>query len=669
MTTSTPLSHNSGSAEHIISTSQFSDLNIISPDAQSAYDLPTFKYTHLDAGKPEIRLLTLLPGTFPAKIECKLHDISLEDKATSYEALSYTRGDPTPVKVLSLNGLQTRIAVNLYTALLHLRDQNSPRVLWIDAICINQHDVQEKNHQVKQMAKIYRRAEQVIAWLGEEVQDTHSAIVKLKEIANIGVELIYWDDRKKMEIYNELKSCKNTWAANLDIIDRPYWRRAWIIQELTGTEDATVLCGQHAIPWSSLREAQNCITSIFFNREDLSDTGLAHLGLLAGQPDWNSEGARDRSIADHIAQFINCKVTNPLDRIYAFSGLPCREDMSDFQVDYELSEEKLLETFAKWHIFKTRTLDILAYACPTIASKLDGQVKLRTKWVPDWENRYVKPLTWLPIAKNIPVYHTSGDTKVDDFLYTLSAYTPGPTLPCFGFEIDQVKEVGDVLTPAVGEDAYDPYSPLMQQWESMMTKLYLQRNPYSSKGIDTSDFQYYTVSKSGANSALQTFSLPSNIEPERLALIEAYWRTLIGDRWENDPRIPIESVPRHRADRSVWRYWADWHDGVRQPDVRGLKLFRTSIVAVAMNRRFVLTENNYMGLAPKMAEVGDRICVFLGGQTPYVVRKKSEVQSHQPSIFGADHFLGDAYVHGMMDGEAMKKYSTGEKKKKFFLLL
>ena len=405
--------------------------------------------------------------------------------------------------------------------------------------------------------------------------------------------------------------------------------------------------------------------------DELENTGINRINKSGGRPDWNSEGAKDFSIVDHIAKFRDWKVTNPLDRIYAFRGLPSREDMSDFQVNYELSEENLLETFANWHVFKTRTLDILAYACPTEYTVVDGQVKLRTKWVPDWENICnVEPLTWLPAPSKNPIYHTSGDTKVDDFLLTISGNAVRPTLPWFGFEIDQVKEVGDVLLPG-SEDPYHPHSPLMQQWESIMNNLYLQRNPYTVKGIDTSDFQYYTVSDFGTNVALQTFSLPSNIEPEQLALIEAYWRTLIGDRWDVDPHIPTESVPRYRADRSIWRYWADWHDGIRQPD-NGFLMFRTRLSALATNRRFMLTENNYMGLAPELTKVGDRICVFLGGQTPYIVRKSEEEQRHHASMsqdFSTEHFIGDAYVHGMMDGEAMEKYSNGEQTKKLFLLV
>jgi hypothetical protein len=114
------------------------------------------------------RLLRLLPDKIDSRIRCELFDYKFRDKAQlPYEALSYVWGDQQNKKRILVDGGYLDITNNLYEALLRLRDCRKARVLWVDAICINQADVQERANQVGIMPKIYAYASQVIAWLGE----------------------------------------------------------------------------------------------------------------------------------------------------------------------------------------------------------------------------------------------------------------------------------------------------------------------------------------------------------------------------------------------------------------------------------------------------------------------------------------------------------------------
>lgn len=130
----------------------------------------TFEYKDLSVPQA-IRLMELLPDLrFKAPIRCSLHEINLsndEKSRSSYEALSYVWGSPTFDRPIQCDGKTLLITVNLEAGLRRLRKGRASRLVWVDAICINQNSVQERNHQVELMGKVYAQSSRVIVWLGE----------------------------------------------------------------------------------------------------------------------------------------------------------------------------------------------------------------------------------------------------------------------------------------------------------------------------------------------------------------------------------------------------------------------------------------------------------------------------------------------------------------------
>ncbi|PMD17924.1 hypothetical protein NA56DRAFT_578071, partial [Hyaloscypha hepaticicola] len=122
--------------------------------------------THRPLTRDNIRLLTLQPGLFNDPIHCQLEQVSLRAGHT-YEALSYVWGDARDTAPMILDKTPYHITKNLECALRYMRYKESPRVLWADAICINQNDPDEKSKQVPMMGEIYSEATKVYAWLGE----------------------------------------------------------------------------------------------------------------------------------------------------------------------------------------------------------------------------------------------------------------------------------------------------------------------------------------------------------------------------------------------------------------------------------------------------------------------------------------------------------------------
>lgn len=125
-----------------------------------------YQYRPLSSEANEIRLLSLLPAKFEDPIYCEVLHESLDNKDLKYHTLSYVWGDPVVKSPILVEGHLKEVTTNLRHALQHLRKEERELVIWVDAICINQQDSDEKTQQVGMMGNIYKRCEGVYTWLG-----------------------------------------------------------------------------------------------------------------------------------------------------------------------------------------------------------------------------------------------------------------------------------------------------------------------------------------------------------------------------------------------------------------------------------------------------------------------------------------------------------------------
>ena len=186
----------------------------MSTPSAAIHGFPNFTYEPLDlsAIRPSIRLAILQPGPRNASIRVKLGRSAFAERP-KYEALSYTWGRADDLRAIELNGTRVEVRKNLALALVHLRHTSEERVLWIDAICINQADLEERNRQVELMSYIYARAKRVLVWLG--------IIVHLP-----GAERGKKGDETGLDL-NDLGT----------LCHQSYWRRIWIVQEIGAATD------------------------------------------------------------------------------------------------------------------------------------------------------------------------------------------------------------------------------------------------------------------------------------------------------------------------------------------------------------------------------------------------------------------------------------------------
>jgi hypothetical protein len=140
---------------------------------------------HQPLNNDQIRLLRLAPGLPADRICSSLETHLLPSIEFEFEALSYTWGSTENNAVIHLGNHLVPVTRNLFEALQALRFQDKPRVLWIDALCINQTDLEERANQVTIMRHIYHKAEKVIVWLGPAADNSHLAVDFLAKLSDI----------------------------------------------------------------------------------------------------------------------------------------------------------------------------------------------------------------------------------------------------------------------------------------------------------------------------------------------------------------------------------------------------------------------------------------------------------------------------------------------------
>ena len=218
------------------------------------------KSRQLDLTRRETRLVHLHPGRWLDRIVCSLSTVSLDDDP-EFEALSYAWGDKTRPRFIVLNGHTIPITTNLWAVLRRLRREHDARVLWIDALCIDQKNIQERNHQVQQMGNIYKAAFCVLAWIGEQSEDSDEAIDLLEALA----EDVHWDQSPvyegdqspeyevRKDHYERLASRREKRFQKIDnLLQRDWWRRIWCIQEINLARRAILICGGKEITYTRL---------------------------------------------------------------------------------------------------------------------------------------------------------------------------------------------------------------------------------------------------------------------------------------------------------------------------------------------------------------------------------------------------------------------------------
>ncbi|CAO2655563.1 Nn.00g043660.m01.CDS01 [Neocucurbitaria sp. VM-36] len=326
----------------------------LSPDSLKATNddelenLPSFRYKPLDSSKRSIRLLEILPGRDFEPIKGTLSSYDLDD-TPQYIALSYMWNQGSQEKYIDCQGTKIRVGENLWHFLhqyrhktsiqqYHERNPASSLRLWIDAVCINQEQNSERSHQVSLMRDIYTGAESVIVWLGLAQSNEELAFLLIR--------------------YPSLLRVEEMSAALVDLLNKSYWSRVWVVQEFVLAKTAEIWCGEFQADAANFETIwrddrllsgfaplrQQIVNSrgwlLFMYRRDFRHSRKYRRELL-GRRNSRTLKATFR-LRDLLQAFSSSQSSEVYDKVYGFLGIASTGRGERIRPDYSKSSVDLL---------------------------------------------------------------------------------------------------------------------------------------------------------------------------------------------------------------------------------------------------------------------------------------------------------------------------------------
>ncbi|KAF4626151.1 hypothetical protein G7Y89_g12010 [Cudoniella acicularis] len=604
----------------------------------------TFYEQDLDVTKQEIRLLELLPGQSKDRVSCVLKVISLQDGQTSvpYEALSYVWGEIEGTAPIQVCGGDFEITRNLRAALRRLRHKDRSRLLWVDAVCINQRNIQERNDQVRLMGSVYEKASKVVVWLGVAADDTKETVEFIRRMA--GDNKIHWTPQKgHMVAGGEAPGAIHGLQdlALFVFFRRSWWTRMWTLQEIAKAKEVVFTCGKFTIPG----EVMNSLVESFFIHCPKCCTNMNYQSSgVDALPDLENRmveistierlrKSRQRQEFLQLARLYRHRnATDPRDMIYGLLGMS--SDLDDGIINYRPSVPETYEIATLEIISRIGNLDIFSHILEHEfrggkGGYGGGGIRGLPSWVPDWSEEY--KFTTLRFAsfrqEAFELFNASGSVPMNRV-----SVAPGQ-LALDGLDFDEVEKFGSQRRVANMEE-----NDIYGKWRLLAN-------------VDKSPEHPYVGGKT---------------------TIDAYWRTLCYNMSVNEGK---EATTEDRMLHDEWWWGAilsesrpsHWvYKQKQRENIKGVSRMSNIIASCTAGRRFFITKKGYFGIGPAGIVVGDRVCILFGGKTPFILRKTLK-QSEMNSDMDFE-YVGDTYIHGLMGGEAVKLMESGELSSQAFTL-
>lgn len=613
-------------------------------------------------GPRAIRLLVIHPGQYPDIVTCHLEVTDL-DTAPAYEALSYAWGYFDPPDGVVCNGVRKSVTPNLGSALRRLRWTNRERVVWIDAICVNQNNVEERTQQVQLMKTIYSQTQRVIIWLGEDEDEQASSAIEvigraaeyyLEETSHIEIlengglhhDISHESRKDRQKLHRDFPSphhlvlpeydrastiaiqeaqlvetreseaCEKLWDAVTWFYSHPWFKRIWIMQEVA-FGPGLIYVGDYEIDWYYAAVAAKWLIKKDYSRspKDIQAYILAYEVF--------DVSSRLGSNILHLLSRQHSRATDPRDMVFALIGLS--DQNAGHRYPYHANYSKnVIDVY----------IDTIRYA-----------IEQREAWLP-----HLWRMSWLE-----PQLDASSDSST--------------TFPSWVIRWDTQKPE---------QHFRDLRYKMQQAWEDFSEVARITQNPnvLSMQGIRlqtvaaTTDILYRTydhprvsrrVHKHWALLRLWDWVWEMSLrfrgeEPDQ----EAFMRTIFSGG-SNTPQVYDMDVLTNyfswsaaNYDFDPWAYFPEESPNPTNPYIVGpiemaspVRVF--DFLAEVYKLNYFVTEDGHMGLGSKITRPGDILCVFFNHRYPYLIRPKGKYY----------RFLGPCYVDDIMQGEVMEELKAG----------
>ncbi|KAF4952806.1 hypothetical protein FGADI_6467 [Fusarium gaditjirri] len=616
------------------------------------------------------RLISLQPGRDDTPLMARLLITNIYD-AQCYEAISYVWGDLKDLVPINIQGeedaeTQALISQNCHAALSSFRYSDSPRLLWIDSICIDQDSPIEKNHQLSLMARIYKNASQVLVYLGQGTPDSDAAMRCIREIDEPSNDAGY----KAVEASGIIQQNQ---SAVSNLFKRPWFFRVWVLQEITFAQKATVICGDYQLDWESFKTFFHWnVNAGWIQRLPFSVT------YAVSPPLYVLHVTYGERLLKILGDTRTCGATDPRDKLYAILPLldrnheEMKEELEEQKERWDYNKQELQELTIRQRRLNVQVnyshsvsrvytdlaillmgsvgLDILSYVVK------ESAIPALPTWVPDWS---VTSPYWAATQKPAPgrykphAGYASGPTQyvwgwkmlhphlIDT--WTSSEYTSVNTQPSRQLQVQAVslgtiEKIGDVC------DIAKNYFPV-GQWERLVpNESYLKHNeiPEDVSGEELHEWQNGPLSLSQFH---RTLTFNDVIYPEVAKAAISHIKRYNGEVLKDD--------------EGLWKCFGELTEDDKER-IPLMEIFEGSgsFVKQAMRilkrcdgKRLCILSNGRIGLAPDRAEVGNEVFVVKGASVPFIFRKATPGRIGDELPERVFNLVGGAFVLGIMDGE------------------
>jgi hypothetical protein len=592
----------------------------------------------LDTSKSQIRVATLHPReSADALIRVTLQAISLREEAP-FDALSWAWGDANDVRSILLNDKIWWSPKNLAVALENLQLETTHRILWIDALCINQSrttaGLAERAHQIGLMRHVYTKADHVLVWMGIEREYTEGVLTLLSDVADAAKSS---GDEPAVLPRSFHVAYKDSWKV-LHLLSEPWWDRLWVLQEVGLGRDPIL---HHGAASTSFHKALFAINML---------EARGHLWNTAGQfeakvgpfnnPEFYGFSFKDRynnpsvmaftSRKQHFITFTNLLVacrfrsaTDPRDKIFGLFGLVPDLVLRALQPQYDESVEKAYIRIAFTLMGESRSLSLLSHTTPWLRNR--AGVPNLPSWVPDWTIR------------NDSEYWT----HLPDHMSDKPAYVPcqlgnqvqlsiqdGRYLRMHGVLIDKIAKKGH------------GYHGLGRSLDWSKHRRTLSRVCFNDP-VDVLENDLDFLKEHRWHAIWQCFSF-AYID----AMLDVLSLTLFAFmRWVDliCHNIHYKMFPHHNTIYST-RKACEKRDFEVMRTSKHLKSYLKDRPTEPATSSIFTTEDGFIGVGPAFIEPGDHVFVVAGAAYPLLLRMSSTSPPR-------NDYVGECYLAGIMQGE------------------
>ncbi|KAI8631520.1 heterokaryon incompatibility protein-domain-containing protein [Xylariaceae sp. FL1651] len=638
-------------------------------------------YTHL--GPRQTRLLRLYAGQCDSVIACSMVICSLDDAYfPEYVALSYAWGSATPTFDLRIDTTTVSVRSNVFHALQQIRAiqgeiEAIPRdcYWWIDSICINQTDEDEKGQQVAIMGEIYERSKHVVVFLGKPNTDGHLAMEFLSRIAKSEADNVRAVVRQATT--DELQALAT-------FFQRSWWTRAWTTQEYILSEELYFICANHYLCRYDFEQAHRSLERYSRTASKYRSVHLANGFIMAGKRRkilrrrydiLKGVGhTLDLPLFDFLVYAGGSAATLGQDCVYSTLGLVTDRAKLNLEIRYDGKEcATLFEQLTRSQIMSSGCLDIICFAD---ASPRHTSVQCPS-WMPYWPNHKAQTsdhMVWQSFPalaswrKRKEPLDPSQDGAKGSTKLTAGYKASGNTLPaatndsqpgilfCRAILLKKIKILADTYSP---QELNESPRPGLTEVKSESAVSYSVADNQGDEASDNNEWwikalKYQTQENMWRVIVLnRKDSFLDSIAPPRDYYNDFKW--LCFRAIENPSQLKEKTLLWFRCHANI--LFASHPDSVeiinRLKSTFGcngvLSDFENQIhhVWINMRKRLFISDDHTWGMATANAAVGDTICILAGCCVPVVVRETEKMGYYQ--------LVGECYLDGVMQGEIFEQ--------------